>query len=53
MTENKNRENHLSVVLNDHELEMLEKMCEELHRTKSEMVRELIRQEYEGRFGKG
>lgn len=43
---------HISVVLNDKEAEMLEKLIEELGRTKSEMVRELIRQEYEGRFGK-
>jgi hypothetical protein len=48
----KKRTNSLSVVLNDLELEMLLKLCEELQRTKSEVVRELIRQEYEGRFGK-
>lgn len=43
---------HISVVLNELETEMLERLCKELQRTRSEMVRELIRQEYEGRFGK-
>jgi predicted DNA-binding protein len=40
----------LSVAINNHELEMLEKISEDTKRTKSEVVRELIRQEFEGRF---
>lgn len=43
---------HISVVLNEKEAEMLDKITEDAGRTKSEMVRELIRQEHEGRFGK-
>lgn len=46
------RTEHLSVVLNELEVEMLEKLCKELQRTRSELIRELVRQEYEGRFGK-
>lgn len=46
------RKNLLSVAINDAELEMLESISKETNRTKSEVVRELIRREYEGRFGK-
>ncbi len=42
----------LSVVLNTTEAEMLDKICWYNGRTKSEMVRELIRREYEERFSK-
>jgi hypothetical protein len=42
----------LSVALNEHERDMLEKIGEAMHLTKSEVIRQIIRTEYEGRFGK-
>lgn len=46
-TENLNRTIPLSVVLNELEAQMLERVADESKRTRSEVVRELIRKEYE------
>jgi len=43
----------LSVALNEHEREMLEKIGEAMYLTKSEVIRDIIRTEYEYMFGKG
>jgi len=42
----------LSVALNEYEREMLEKIGKVMHLTKSEAIRDIIRAEYENRFGK-
>ena len=42
----------LSVALNEHERELLEKIGKAMHLTKSEVIRDIIRTEYTYRFGK-